>query len=388
MNKQSSTKRIDAATRHAWPGKWLDNYYVLKNCPVCKEEWTCRFYGKRSYVWECKNCNNSGGLEHLIEMLKKEGKLTDEVAVIFDDLARGDDPEGLIIVSRHRPRVNVRSIATGFAPLDRLTGGLPEGTLSILTGEQRSGKSTWAGQLALNAVDSGERVCFYSGELNADMFQRWIYNQAAGPQWLNAYTDKFGVDRYAADDFARTRIEQWLDDRLVLHDNTYYRASERNSVLKSFVQARRHFGSTLFFADNLMTMKNEAGSDSSYWREQSKMVGELIDFAQQENVHVILVAHPKKDKSGDRNKDVAGSQEVTQRASFVLTVERLADEIKKKLLDRKIIEHEETTNVIVLSKNRIYGDEGQVELSFEPKSKRLIELPDKEIDRYGWEELI
>lgn len=384
----NNKKRIDQATKHVWPGKWLDNYYVLKNCPICDDEWTFRFYGKRSYIWECKQCGNSGGPEQLLEMLREIGKYADKMEGIFDDLTKGDDPEGLIVVSRHRPRVNTRAVSTGFAPIDRLTGGLPEGALTIMSGDQRSGKSTWAGQLALNAIQSGEKVCFYSGELNADMFQRWIYNQAAGPQWLNAYTDKFGVERYSVDDFARSRIEQWLDDNLVLHDNTYYKASESNSVLKSFIQARRHFGSTLFFADNLMTMKNDAGVEGSYWREQSKMVGDLIDFAQQENVHVILVAHPRKEKSEDRNRNVAGSQEVTQRASFVMTVERLTPEVKSTLLTRGVLQHHETTNVVIVSKNRIYGDEGQMELAFEPKSKRLVELPSKEMVRYGWEELI
>jgi len=379
-------KSIDKATKHVWKGHWLDSFYALEKCPLCNESWTFRFYGKHSYVWECKSCNQSGGPQELISTLSAMGKYTHEMEGMFDELSRPDEPEGLIVLSQHQPKANVKRMSTGFSFIDKTTGGLEEGLLTILSGEQRHGKSTFAGQLALNAVNDGVGVCFYSGELNADMFQRWIYGQAAGPQWMNEYQDQFGVSRYKVDEYAHGRISAWLGDKFILHDNTYFKASERNAVLKSFVTARRQYDCKLFFADNLMTMKNDASTDSGYWREQSKIVGELVDFAQQENVHVILVAHPKKEKTDDFNKNVSGTQEVTQRSSFVLTVEKLTPKIRDLLVSRGDLQSTETTNVVHVSKNRVYGDEGMVELVFEPKSKRLLEIPQKELVQYGWED--
>lgn len=382
------SKPIDQATKHLWPGKWLDHYFVLKNCPLCNEPWTFRFYGKTAYVWECMSCKQNGGIDELVVATRNKGYDHDALARLSEDLKRPVGPDGLIVVSTHRPRVNVRTIASGIVPIDRMTGGFPEGSLSILSGEQRSGKSTLSSQLALNAIQEGEHVCFYSGELSADLFQSWIYRQAAGGRWLEKRQDRFGVDRFYVDDFVRSRIEQWLDDKLILHDNTHFQASEPSAVLKSFIQARRHYGCTLFFADNLMTMRNEATSSSGYWLEQSRMVGELIDFAQQENVHVILVAHPRKEQGEDRNKNVAGSQEVTQRSSFVMTVERPSKDAKINLLNGGQLKYPQTTNALILSKNRIHGDEGTVEFEFEPESKRLIELPSGKEITYGWEEYV
>lgn len=381
-------KSIDKATKHLWKGRWLDTFYALEKCPLCGEMWTFRFYGKHSYVWECKACDKSGGLQELLGELTELNKYVPEMEGIFDEIISPEEPEGLLVLSQHKPRINTNCMATGFSTIDRLTGGLEEGMLTILTGEQRHGKSTFAGQLALNAVQDGIGVCFYSGELNADMFQRWIYGQAAGAQWMNDYTDRFGVTRYRVDDYAATRISAWLGNKFILHDNTYIKSSEGNAVIKSFVTARRHYDCKLFFADNLMTMKNDAATESGYWREQSKIVGSLVDFAMQERVHVILVAHPKKEKTDDLNKNVAGVQEVTQRSSFVMTVERITPKLKELLLSKGEIVNRETTNVVHISKNRVWGDEGHLELAFEPKSKRLIELPDQKETHYGWEELI
>ena len=379
-------KSIDKATKHLWKGRWLDTFYALEKCPICGEFWTFRFYGKHSYVWECKGCNKAGGLQELLGELKTASKYVPEMEGIFDDLVLPEGPEGLIVLAQHQPHINTNCMATGFNAIDRLTGGLEEGMLTILTGEQRHGKSTFAGQLALNAVQDGIGVCFYSGELNADMFQRWIYGQAAGPQWMNEYTDRFDVTRYRVDEYATGRISAWLGNKFILHDNTYCKASEGNAVIKSFVTARRYYDCKLFFADNLMTMKNEAGTESGYWREQSKLVGSLVDFAQQERVHVVLVAHPKKEKTDDLNKNVAGVQEVTQRSSFVLTVEKLVPKIKDLLLSKGELDNRETTNVVRVSKNRVWGDEGKLELAFEPKSKRLLELPEQKAMQYGWED--
>lgn len=380
-------KTIEQATKHIWRGQWLDNFYALEKCPFCCDAWTLRFYGKHSYVWECKSCGRSGGIEEMLGMLKEQGKMRPELERLFDDVNAPDVPEGLIVLSTHRPRANVKVLATGFHVIDQITGGLKEGALTILSGEQRHGKSTFAGQLALNAIQDGTKVGFYSGELEADEFQRWVYGQCAGSQWMNPYVDRFGVTRYFVDDFAKSRIEQWMADSFILHDNSYMKSSEKNNILKSFVRMRRQYDCKLFFADNLMTMKNDAGSEAGFWREQSKMVGELIDFAQQESCHVILVAHPKKEKTDDYNKNVAGSQEVTQRASFVMTVERLNSKLVELLYSKGELKNRETTNVVHVSKNRIHGDEGMIEMAFEPKSKRLLELPDKKEIRYGWEDL-
>jgi replicative DNA helicase len=60
---------------------------------------------------------------------------------------------------------------TGFEPLDgQLGGGLRPGELTLLTGPQGLGKTTWAIQAARNVVASGGRVAYFSFEHEHDHF--------------------------------------------------------------------------------------------------------------------------------------------------------------------------------------------------------------------------
>ena len=238
--------------------------------------------------------------------------------------------------------------------------------------------STITGEIALNAVEQGAKVCFYSGELNAGMFQNWILSQAAGERYMEAYTDRFGVTRFYPCEYAVARIKTWLLNKFVLYDNSIKKSSERNAILERFQQAKKYFGCTLFFVDNLMTARYTKDGERDYYRQQSNFVGELVDFAHQENCHVILVAHPKKGDTGDDNENVAGLSDITNRASNVLTVYRQTPKEK--------FENGMDT-ILTLSKNRNYGALAKIGFNFDATSRRLIPADGEYVDRYGWEDL-
>ena len=102
--------------------------------------------------------------------------------------------------------------------------------------------STISGQLALNAVNAGHKVFFYSGELSAEAFQNWIFLQAAGKDYLNTYTDSFGETRYQIDrDYAEPHIRHWLTGNMILYDNRIIKTSESNTILDRATEAIKHF---------------------------------------------------------------------------------------------------------------------------------------------------
>jgi twinkle protein len=214
----------------------------------------------------------------------------------------------LIQIGKYIPPEKSRCISTGFSTLDQKIGGLSLSSVSLLTGKSGEGKSTVSGQLALNAINAGGRVCFYSGELSAAMFQSWIIKQAAGGKYLEHYIDSFGADRYHCDPFIESRIKSWLIDKFILYDNSVTKSSEMDSILKRFMVARQYYGCNVFFIDNLMTARYTTDMERDFNRQQSNFVGKIVDFAQQQQSHVILIAHPRKTDSGDINDDVAGSK--------------------------------------------------------------------------------
>ena len=350
-------------------GTWVDDTYVVDTCPICTGNYTFRY--RKSGLWECVDCKNRGFENDLVSVV------TDLfVKRNLQNLDKPKPPDGLVVVSEYRKPKHDKVILTGFNKLDRLLGGLVSGQLTVLTGKRSHGKSTFGGQMALNAVNEDKPVCFYSGELCSGMFQNWLMLQAAGERYLNGYVDVTGAERWQVDAYAERRIKEWLGLKMILYDNTIVKSSERNTILERFAKAHDYYGCELFFVDNLMTARYAIDSDRDYYRAQSNFVGQLVDFAMERNVHVVLVAHPRKGDSGDINEDVGGSSDITNRASNVVQITRLSEE---KALEMGY------GSVATIAKNRNYGDIGKIALNFEKGSKRFV--CSGMVDRYGWEDL-
>ena len=356
-------------------GMWLGNQYIISRCPLCGGTNTLKFYGNG--LWECLSCKNES--YRTLQEFKKLLYDTGTYELIADSMDDPTVPEGLVVVSQYAALPNPSSrIGTGFGPLDTLLGGLGDSELTVLTGKRGGGKSSFAGQMALNAIQNGSKVCFYSGELNSKMFQSWIFSQAAGEQYVDPITDRFGETRYHVSNYAEGRIRAWLGESLILYDNTKNKSSERNSILERFQLARTYYGCNLFFVDNLMTAKYAIDSDRDYYRAQSNFAGQLVDFAQEQAVHVVLIAHPRKGDSGDINDDVSGSGDITNRASNVMQVKRLEEAESRK---------EGCGTIIAVAKNRDWGKYGKMRMNYNEPSKRLISVDGTNIMKYGWEEL-
>ena len=236
--------------------------------------------------------------------------------------------------------------------------------------------SCFTGQLALNAVQGHHNVCFYSGELSAGRFQAWIFAQAAGVRNMEPFTDSFGATRYTVMVEAEKKIREWMGNKIVLYDNTKVNASERKTILKCFNKARAYYGSDLFFVDNLMTAQYDMDDEKNALRAQANFTSAIMDFARTNNVHVVMVAHPRKGEATDINESVAGLSEITNMATNVWQVKRFyREEITKEGCDA----------MLTISKNREYGDTGEFKMTFNKDCKRFIPQTGTCISKYGWE---
>ena len=262
----------------------------------------------------------------------------------------------------------------GIPNLDRATGGAIMGELSVWTGKRGEGKSTLLDQFLLEAIDQGLPVCAYSGELSAWKFKYWASLQAAGPQNLRLTEDKLSGRRVAAPTpFAQELIDQWWKGRFLLYDigtSTYHDAA---NILRVFRYAHRRYGAKVYLVDNLMTARFR-GNDRDFYRAQSEFVAELASFAHDNQVHVHLVAHPRKTDQIDDADDVAGIGDVTNLADNVYALEKESRPERQQ------------DCVLTILKNRFFGERGRsIGLNFEPQSKRFYKSgtgnPNK---AYGW----
>lgn len=272
---------------------------------------------------------------------------------------------------------HVERAMSGIPELDKLTGGFLMGELSVWTGKRGEGKSTLLGQLMLETVDQKKSVCVYSGEMQDSRFQYWINLQAAGRDNIQTYRDPVTDKdvRYVEHETAN-QIKAWYAGKFWLYDNRIAKSTEIESILNVFDHAVKRYDCRVFMVDNLMTVHCGSGNDRDYYRMQSNLVEQLVSFAKKYNVHVHLVAHPRKTSGEVEADDVSGSGDITNRADNVFSLKRLTDEQRQA---------QGYDVLLTIRKNRDEGATGKIGLNYDPVSRRLY-MPSKGNTRiYGWE---
>lgn len=145
-----------------------------------------------------------------------------------------------------KPRVYTR-----IPKLDYAIGGLAEGTVTVFSGKRGEGKSTLGGQLLLNAIQQGNKVCAYSGELPAPNFLNWILCQATESKYIAVRQDQRSGKNYAVVPYeVQKRIKEWINNKFFLFDNNYApEISQEEAIIKIFTLCVRKYGCKVFLVD-------------------------------------------------------------------------------------------------------------------------------------------
>jgi twinkle protein len=256
------------------------------------------------------------------------------------------------------------------------------GQTSVWTGLNGSGKSTLLGQLLIEAVDNGFGVCAFSGELPNPLFRYWIELQMAGPFHLSKkYDELLESDRAFVDSQTATKIRAWYYDKFFLYDSMS--AIDTESVMRVFSNAARRHDCKIFLIDNLMMMIN--GSDDDYYRKQSEFMKTVSEFAKKYDVHIHIVAHPRKTNGRVTKMDISGSGNISNLADNAFGVHRMSNEDKE---DKDMVQYAECDTLLEIFKSRFTGrQEVTIGLRFHEDSKRLYMAKDDSYLRkkYGWE---
>ena len=252
------------------------------------------------------------------------------------------------------------------------------GLITVWTGINSSGKSAFISQELCEALDQGFNVCAYSGELTAGVFKTWMDMQLSGPGYIKKVYDPVKEEDVPAVDVKVTeKLNAWYYDRMFLYDSMTGGATDKD-IFKIFEYAARRYNCEVFLVDNLMTTTFTSG-EKDFYRAQSQFIGQLKDFARKFNVHVHVVAHPRKTDGKLTKMDVAGSGDITNRADNVLAIHRLSPEEKEK--DK----YYGLDNLIQVFKSRLYGmQDVEIGMKFSWMSKRFY-LPSGNANKeYGW----
>lgn len=267
---------------------------------------------------------------------------------------------------------------SGIRQLDQALNGFVGGQLTVWSSKRGEGKSTFLSQMIPEAIAQGKKVCMYSGELPAADVKSVLYQQIAGRRNIYCKRDPYtGKELYYVKDSVVPLIDKWLEGKCFITDIRTENAHDEDNILSLFEYAYRRFHCRVFIVDNIMTTRLKNEPKLGQWRAQSMLAERLKSFAQRFDVHVHLVAHPRKTKDNEFDADdVAGSADITNYASNIIRVNRIPEE--------KVAEIGCSSGLKVL-KNRKHGDYVLVKLDFDTVTRRFYPAggtPDRIFD---WE---
>lgn len=280
------------------------------------------------------------------------------------------------------PDEDVHYIKTGYTDIDQKMYGLKKKAVSVLTGLRSAGKSTWIDGLILNAIQDGNTVGCYSGELAERDFMYWMIRQAAGRNGVEVgrYEGQWNVPKKN-----KKLISEWLQGKFYLYNNSY-----GNDYRQIHDEIKRKIDKDkldLVVIDNLMALDID-GLSMTQWDAQKKFVIDIHRLAVEMDVHIMFVAHPRKTVSFLRLEDISGSGDLANAVDDAFLIHRNNEDFK--IRSREMFKWGDDhiaysgTNVIEIAKDRWTGiQDWFIPLFYEPETKRLKNSMAENI-LYGW----
>lgn len=279
---------------------------------------------------------------------------------------------------------DIENMKTGFRELDRLIVGLYVGEVSIISGNNSSGKSSWINSIILNIIQQGKKVALWSGELPATILKIWILNVAAGKNYLRLSNK--GDGKYYTPNSVSEKICSWMDGKFFLYNNEYTNKWEQ---IFHDMEELCSIGVKLFILDNLFSLDIDI-FDGDKNNKQKELILNICKFAKNKKVHLILVAHPRKVTTLLRKTDISGSSDLTNAVDNVFIVHRVNDDFMKAGADfwgkKKVDDLAGFGNCVEIAKNRMYGVVDSICGMYYEVESRRFKNSNEEYIHYGWEE--
>lgn len=272
-------------------------------------------------------------------------------------------------------------IETGFYEYDAHVDDWKLGELTVIFGRNGEGKTTFISQIISHSIEKGVKTFLYSGEMSEVKIQDWLYRQMVGSSknYLRTIITKYKEKIEPKPEIIK-KIKDWHEGKLYLYDRN---EREITGNLDKFFEvmelAATRYGVQLFVIDNLMAILEE-NADSLY-SDQANFVQRCKNFAINNNIHIVLLTHPNKEKQeivkgnkGNLEKtDISGSNNIPNKADNIIAVERLWGE------DR------ECDAIVTSLKDRESGQRKQMQFYFSTTSLRFYNDITKENKIYSWD---
>ena len=280
------------------------------------------------------------------------------------------------------------SIPSGIIQYDKECCGFDKPSLTVWSGNNGSGKSTLLNQIALNAVEKGFRVAYYSGELRGKRMKRWLVQQAAGKGYNKKST--YNEFDYYTPNNIKDKVVSWLGDKLYNYNTKYSHNIEQVCAeVKKIVLEKKI---DMLIMDNLSSLDIDE-LDGAINEQQKAAIKMLLRLTDELEIASHLVVHPKKSEGFLRKNDVSGAKTLTDLADNVLFVHRWnldTQNAAKEFLPHMMFDElcrSGASNIVEVIKQREFGEaEGHIYRLFYEMESRRFRNDIAESVHYGWEE--
>lgn len=277
----------------------------------------------------------------------------------------------------------LEGVKTGFVEIDRRIKKLHYGEVTVLSGGNAAGKSSWLNTVLLNIAEQQVPSALWSGELPESILMNWIHMAAAGKR--NLRQSQFNEDQYYVPSGVEEKIDRWLDNWLLIYNTAYGSKWEQLfSDMEDVVKA----GVKFIVLDNLMAMDiNIIDGDKN--EKQRQVILRVKKFAKDNMVHIVIVAHPRKTTAFLRKNDISGTADLQNAVDNIIIMHRVNNDFFRAGADffgqAEIQRFQGFGNVAEIAKNRMFGVvDLLVGMHYEVESRRFKNYLDENV-RYSWE---
>lgn len=230
------------------------------------------------------------------------------------------------------------------------------GEVTLWAGINGHGKSQFVGQVILNQMRFGRRICMASLEMAPARTMGRMSRQA------------FGAEQ-PAQEYIRS-FHRWTDGKLWLYDHV---GPCKPEIMVALIRyAADNFGIDQFVVDNLTKVVD--GEDN--YNAQKDFVNQLCQAAHDTGVHIHLVAHVRKGKTEKEQPgkfDVKGAGSITDMVDNVFIVWRNKGKEEAYRAGSTNYDAGEPDAILQLEKQRNGETEGHYRFWFHPASLQYLE---------------
>ena len=250
-------------------------------------------------------------------------------------------------------------IKTGYDSVDKFSGGLTRGEITIIGGRPGHGKTTVMINMLANVLEQGHKAIFFSRELpNSELVKKIVCLESQQLSYGEVRKNIFSEDslRYFNNALAIIR-RKYSSDKFLMFDNVRDFASSSGEVKK--------FKPDIIFDDYIQLIACDSREEQRRLQIE-KLVNDYKWLAKETDAVVVLASQLNRfiERAGNRGKAL-----MPQLSDLAVSgaIEQVAENVFFSYYDYKVQgERGKGKNIITLLASKVrYGDSGSVDLGYD-----------------------